>query len=326
MKKNNLLKLTFVICLALIIPLIIQGCDLFGGKAKLSLHQEIKTSYEINETLDVSGGLLKYIDEDGNESFIEITSDMVSGFTTQTAGTRNMVISYNQKQVMVEYTVYELELTDMVWYISQETTTNNMKYFVMFNFTNNKLAFIGSYEDEISSYDMSNIQWVAFTKTLTNGKFDIESEGMVQGISHLIQINNINNDTFTMLFSANNTSKTTIHLSKFVEPSALELTSGVWYVSQETITNNMKFFVKFNLTNKTIACIGNYDNEINLYDESNMYWAPYERNNNTLVAEGTHQGVSYSITIKDISDNTFTMIYSTNNNQPQTMHLSKFVG
>lgn len=75
-----------------------------AGTPKLTLQHEFKTAYYVGEQLDVTDGTLLY--ESGKDkSVVEIEEYMVSDFTTQTVGARNLKITYRGLSILVPYTV-----------------------------------------------------------------------------------------------------------------------------------------------------------------------------------------------------------------------------
>ncbi len=87
-------------------------CSLFtlvacGGNTTpdgISLHSEFKTEYYLGETLDTAGGILDYT-KDGQTTHVAITPLMVSSFSTETVGTREMVVTYTDVTIEKTYTL-----------------------------------------------------------------------------------------------------------------------------------------------------------------------------------------------------------------------------
>ncbi len=74
------------------------------GESKIELVEDFKLEYNIGEELDVSGGVIKYTNG-GEEKLVSLTADMVTGFNSQTAGERTLIITYEGLQTTVKYTV-----------------------------------------------------------------------------------------------------------------------------------------------------------------------------------------------------------------------------
>ena len=109
--KNRKVFAYVLAVLLLVAPICMAGCslsDLFGPKEGIKLHTAFKTEYEVGEGIDLTNGKIEYTDEEGNSTVVVITVNMVSGFNTQTPGNRQMIITYNDKTLLVDYTVYKI--------------------------------------------------------------------------------------------------------------------------------------------------------------------------------------------------------------------------
>ena len=62
-----------------------------------------KTAYAINDTLDVTGGKIKATYSDGSTKIVDITAEMVTGFTSATAGEHTLTVTY--ESCTTEYTI-----------------------------------------------------------------------------------------------------------------------------------------------------------------------------------------------------------------------------
>lgn len=65
----------------------------------------MKTSYSLNETIDLTDAKIVLTYSDGNTEEISVTEDMVTGFSTANVGTYSMVIRYLGRSVSLAYTV-----------------------------------------------------------------------------------------------------------------------------------------------------------------------------------------------------------------------------
>lgn len=76
-----------------------------------------KTSYVIGETLDVTGGQFKATKASGEETVVDLTTEMVSGFDTATEGNKTLTVTYEgQKltyEIIVSDKVNKIEIEDM---------------------------------------------------------------------------------------------------------------------------------------------------------------------------------------------------------------------
>lgn len=119
--KKNLFKVLAPIALLLCISSILTGC-FSGGNPKvkaIEINHSFKTIYQQGEDLDVTGGKLTVTYSDNKQTSVEITSDMISGFTTGALGERNLVITYGGKTCTVEYTTTGTKLTGNYLYYAE---------------------------------------------------------------------------------------------------------------------------------------------------------------------------------------------------------------
>ncbi len=136
--------LLFVITLC---PFMLMACG--ENSETLKVVQSFKTEYYVGEVLDVSTGILEYT-KDGETKQVAVTSEMISTFTTSTIGTRNMVLTYNDKTITISYTVKPFQLVDNVRYNAVDSDT--FKNYMQFDCANNKAYYYdaGGQETDIS--------------------------------------------------------------------------------------------------------------------------------------------------------------------------------
>lgn len=69
----------------------------------------IETEYKVGDSIDLEDAYIEYLEdiEAVFTNYFDITEDMISGFTTETAGTRTMTITFYGLTIDVEYTVTE---------------------------------------------------------------------------------------------------------------------------------------------------------------------------------------------------------------------------
>ena len=130
--KKNLFKVLTAFALVICSTFALTGC--FGGEAKITaidLAQSFKTQYEIGETLDVSNGIIKVTYEDDTQKDVVVTESMVSGFNTQTAGQKTMVVTYKDSTKTVSYTVTgpRLEEERYLWYNNTSSMANCIYFY-----------------------------------------------------------------------------------------------------------------------------------------------------------------------------------------------------
>ena len=70
----------------------------------ISIYANFDTTYYVGEELNVSGGILNYT-KDGKTTQVAITSDMISGFSSTSVGSRTLVITYEGETLVVNYEV-----------------------------------------------------------------------------------------------------------------------------------------------------------------------------------------------------------------------------
>lgn len=74
-----------------------------------------KTNYFIGEPLDVTGGKVTVTRQTGPDEIIDLTANMVTGFDSETAGTKTLTITYQEKTTTFDITVSEVTLTKIEW-------------------------------------------------------------------------------------------------------------------------------------------------------------------------------------------------------------------
>ena len=75
--------------------------------SNLAISRLPKTGYFVGDELDVSGGELSVTYSDGTVKYVDITEDMISGFTTAKAGTFTITVTYEGLTVKYGITVSE---------------------------------------------------------------------------------------------------------------------------------------------------------------------------------------------------------------------------
>jgi len=106
MKKFKKLLLASAMLAVLAVPTALTGC--FGADnspVKIELIEGLKTAYYEGEEIDLSQGMFKYVDENGNESIINLTDCEISGFSTDTQGNKIFTVSYGGATYQVSYNV-----------------------------------------------------------------------------------------------------------------------------------------------------------------------------------------------------------------------------
>ena len=128
-KKFGALFLSLALILVIVpVATIFAGCGnkSEGGEEfeeKLEVKASFKTEYYAGEELDVTGGILEYTNEEGNSTYVIVESSMISAFTTETAGSRQMILSYNDLTILIPYTVKHYDLESSALYAKQSVDT-----------------------------------------------------------------------------------------------------------------------------------------------------------------------------------------------------------
>lgn len=121
MRVFKKIAIAFALVLAICLPtILLAACD-NGAKNKLSLEQAFKTEYYVGEELDVSGGILEYIDENGQATSVELLESMVSVFSTEKPGNRKLLITYKNGTLTINYTVKPWDVQDNEYYYDANT-------------------------------------------------------------------------------------------------------------------------------------------------------------------------------------------------------------
>ena len=193
----------------------IGGCSLFGGNNNtnqvvvvqdgISIHTNLKTTYYVGESLDVTGGIINYT-VDGHTTQVAVTENMVTGFSSTTTGTRNMIITYQGQTTTVSYSINEIPafLTTNSVYKSATTVdmgTGELSYVKMkyvVNGNNSILKFL-MVSDNGNAYDNPNYEeWnssyvvdLSLSKTFTNESWNATANAV-------IPMGSVNNATLTI--------------------------------------------------------------------------------------------------------------------------------
>lgn len=77
----------------------------------LELKTNFKTKYLKGETLNLDGGTIEYVLNNGQTAIIAVTEEMISGFLSTSVGTFEMSITYYSNTIAVSYEIYEITAT-----------------------------------------------------------------------------------------------------------------------------------------------------------------------------------------------------------------------
>ncbi len=102
----KLFSKALVIFMLFSICTIFTGCTTSDGYQILINKAPAKIEYFIGEELDVTGGIIDYIEEEGKPSKqVVLKNDMVSNFNTSTAGEKTAIVTYAGCTTTFNYTV-----------------------------------------------------------------------------------------------------------------------------------------------------------------------------------------------------------------------------
>lgn len=91
----------------------------------MQLATPFKTNYYTNSTLNVDGGTLVIVLENGTTEDVTLTSDMISNFDTSTPGEKTLTITHREFSLDIDYVVLDAEVSSLAVYTQFKT-----EYFV----------------------------------------------------------------------------------------------------------------------------------------------------------------------------------------------------
>lgn len=223
-------KLVGMLLLVFMVPLIFTGCffDIFNPNSggdndddypKIEVVTIFKTEYKVGESLDVSGGVLKYFESSDEFELINITSDMISYFDTTTAGTKTLKLSYNGVFIYISYIVNALPDIDTtaIYYTSTYLITDDFgfstvyrDYFKFKRHNDNSVSYcmISSEKSmaQISDNDFDSADWFGLNHSVVDG-FNIytSSKRPIDGVTSIIHEFTPQEDGRISLYKANYT-------------------------------------------------------------------------------------------------------------------------
>lgn len=177
-KTQNKTKIMFSILVLLLLVLtacLFAACGEGPVSPEIEIKAAFKTEYVIGDELDVSGGILAHTNEDGQTKDVEITEEMISGFTTETAGTRSMVLTYEGLTLTIEYEVKSpaLPTVGVVYRAITTLSGEDSRFYVLFVDENTIKIVLGTDEcldPNNSAWDRVDALVSSATRTVENGK------------------------------------------------------------------------------------------------------------------------------------------------------------
>lgn len=169
---KNITKKIALICSFVFVfaaTILFTGCN--KDLEDLQIYTGFKTEYVVGESLDLTNGKLIYTDNDGKETIISITESMISSFSTATAGTREMVITYNNKTLLYSYTVVaDVQVGDLYYLTPSIFTTSSNMYDYIYIKTTEVFSFGASTKSPENITDSELQTNATFTRSLVGGK------------------------------------------------------------------------------------------------------------------------------------------------------------
>ena len=131
MKKvaKSLFVLMFMLTIVSNIFFVI-GCNQ-PVEPSIQIYGSIKTDYYVGEPeIDLNDAKIIYKDKTGKESFVAVTKDMVSSFSTETEGVKNFIITYQGCTTLCQYTVHKVLDIDKQAIYYTTITDNSTTYYI----------------------------------------------------------------------------------------------------------------------------------------------------------------------------------------------------
>lgn len=165
----------------------------------LLIHTEFDTTYYVGQNLDVSGGVLDYT-KNGKTTQITVTDDMISGFTTESAGTRDMIVTYQGETLVISYTVSDVPTKSDVS-TSRVYKSNNVKTDGSEGYFYAKFFYIGEdlYFEVIGKDGSVDDTTYAYTSTIWDTA--TEKEGLLGGGKVTAEFD-LSSGSWTMTYTA----------------------------------------------------------------------------------------------------------------------------
>lgn len=128
----------------------------------IQLLGNIVTEYKVGDSLSINNAKLLVTYDDNSTEVVNITSSMISGFNTTTAGTKNMAITTSQgKTLVVSYTVASVSKIELIGTIKTEYKLNESLD------TNNAKILVTYSNDETKQVDLTQSMIIGFYTTST---------------------------------------------------------------------------------------------------------------------------------------------------------------
>lgn len=210
MERGKQSNITIILSLMLIVVFLFCGIIFTGCSGQeveesgIKIESQFKTEYYIGEEIDVSGGIIDYT-ENGKTEKVDITTDMISDFSSQTTGTRPLLITYKNYSITLNYTIKNFPefFTSGIYRSTKMLTYNEADCYIALNvYTDKQLILIdisANSKEDILLIDWSsdNVMSVSYTPIFKNDEWTADGFFVMNdGNSVVIKIKNINSDSF----------------------------------------------------------------------------------------------------------------------------------
>lgn len=161
----------------------IFACFMFVGCGKqvvkpengITIHSPFKTVYYVGEELNIEGGVINYT-YNGVVDQVELTEDMIYGFDNLEIGTRDLIVSYGDYSIFVEYTINELPafFSSGIYVSTESITHGEYTYYLVINADALDEVIKGGLVESlegIENFDWDNLSFERFnySKSFRNG-------------------------------------------------------------------------------------------------------------------------------------------------------------
>lgn len=177
--KKKLIAVLILIAVVLTVGLVACNNDSETDVRSIEINAAPKTVYVQGQELDLSGGIINVIYDNGFTAITDILPSMVSGYDAQVIGKQMLRIRYKGASVSLEITVVppdviSVELADMpakTEYV-QEQLLDLTGGRIKINYDGGASRYINITEDMCSGYDMSKTGTQIVNITLVLGAFE----------------------------------------------------------------------------------------------------------------------------------------------------------
>lgn len=198
-KLGGILMGTALGAAAIFASVMFTGCGAEAVKDGISIYSSFETNYYVGDQIDIAGGIINFT-ENGETKQVVITNDMISGFTSAKAGTRNLVITYGNYTKTVSYTVkdYPENVDFSAIFKSQEEQIGMEGYYCFIKFSENKVFITSTEENYYELGFRTGYNYETYFDR-RNEKWVIEIDNSSFGDGNSITFDDIKKDSFTLV-------------------------------------------------------------------------------------------------------------------------------